>query len=523
MSLFRSIATVGGYTLASRVLGFIRDILVAAFLGAGPLADAFIVTFRLPNLFRAFSAEGAFSAAFVPMLARLIATEGRQAALSFAEETLAVLIAVLGLFVLAVEGAMPWVLSVIAPGFTGDGEQVATALLFGRVMFPYLLLITLVAFLGSILNALGRFAAMASAPNLFNLVQIAALFAITPFVPTVAHALSYGVALAGIAQFIHLVYAAKRAGVRLRLVRPRLTPNVRRMLKLMVPATLGAGVTQVSLVISTVMATLLPGGSVAYLYYADRVAQLPLGVVGYSVGTALLPLLTQQLAREPEAANTTQNRALEVAALATLPAAAGLIALALPIVHVLFEHRAFSAEDAILTARALAAFAMGLPAFVLIKVMTPGYLARHDTATPVKIAAVAIAANLAIILALMPYLAHVGIAIGTSIAAWLNAGLLWAGLARRGQFHLDAEATRRLPRLALAALGMGGFVWWAAGLAEPMLMGHGLESIGALVLLIGAGGLAFALLVLATGAARPAELRSFLSRSPRLTEPSQDG
>src|SRR5258708_8218406 len=202
MALIRSIATVGGYTLASRILGFVRDVLVAAFLGAGPLAAAFVVGLRLPNLFRAFSAEGAFCAAFVPMLSRLVATEGRLAALRFAEETLAVLIAALGLFVLGVEWAMPWVLQVIAPGFAGDPAQMTNTLLLARVTFPYLLLITLVAFLGSILNSLGRFAAMASAPNLFNLSQIAALFLITPFLPTVAHALAYGVALAAILQFL---------------------------------------------------------------------------------------------------------------------------------------------------------------------------------------------------------------------------------------------------------------------------------------------------------------------------------
>jgi putative peptidoglycan lipid II flippase len=513
--LLRSIATVGGYTLLSRILGFVRDVLVAAFLGAGPLADAFVVAFRLPNLFRAFSAEGAFSAAFVPMLARLVATEGRIAAFRFAEETLAVLIAALGLFVLAVEWSMPWVMTVLAPGFAGDPEQMSNALLFARLTFPYLLLITLVAFLGSILNALGRFAAMASAPNLYNLSQIAALFVITPFVPTVAHALSYGVALAGILQFLHLVHASHREGVRLRLVRPRLTPRVREMLRLMGPATIGAGVTQLSLVISTVLATLIPGGgAVAYLYYADRVAQLPLGVVGYAVGTALLPLLTRQLAREPEAANATQNRALEVAALATLPAAAGLVALAWPIIHVLFEHRAFGPEDTLRTAEALVAFACGLPAFVLIKVLNPGYLARHDTATPVKIAVLSIAANVAINLALMPFLGHVGIAIGTSLSSWLNAALLWAGLHRRGQFHLDERARRRLPRLLLAALGMGAAVWAAERWAEPWLAPSGMASAAALAGLILLGAAAFAFLVVATGAAGLKEMRSYFRVSP---------
>jgi putative peptidoglycan lipid II flippase len=522
MALLRSIATVGGYTLLSRVLGFVRDVLVAAFLGAGPLADAFVVAFRLPNLFRAFSAEGAFSAAFVPMLSRAVATEGRLAAFRFAEEALAVLIVALGLFVLAIEWAMPVVITVIAPGFKDDPAQLSNALLFARLTFPYLLLITLVAFLGSILNSLGRFAAMASAPNLYNLSQIAALFVITPFVPSPAHALSYGVALAGILQFLHLAFAAHREGVRLRLVAPRLTPRVKQMLKLMGPATIGAGVTQLSLVISTVMATLLPGGSVAWLYYADRVAQLPLGVVGYAVGTALLPLLTQQLAKAPAEANATQNRALEVAALATLPAAAGLVALALPIIRVLFEHRAFGPADSLATAEALVAFALGLPAFVLIKVLNPGYLARHDTATPVKIAAVAIAANLAINLALMailvPYgLGHVGIAVGTSLSSWLNAGLLWAGLARRGQFHLDESARRRLPRLLFAAIGMGVIVWFMQRWAEPWLTPSTARGIPALALLILLGGAAFAGLALATGAARLAELRGVLGRSRGLT------
>ena len=502
--LLRSIATVGGYTLLSRIVGFLRDLFFAAMLGAGPLADAFVVAFRLPNLFRALSAEGAFSAAFVPIYARLLAGEGRPAAQRFAEDTLAVIIAVLTLAVLVGEAAMPWIMRGLAPGFAGDAKQTALVVELGRITFPYLLLISLTAFQGAVLNAHRRFAAMAAAPILLNLALLIVPWALLPFGIGDAHAFAWAVIGGGIAQFLFLAHVCQREGIRLVMPRPRLTENVRRLFRRMGPGIVGAGVTQLNLVIGTVLATLIADGAVSYLYYADRLSQLPLGVVGAAVGTALLPLLAAQLKTEPAAALGTHNRAIEAALLLSLPAAVGLAVLAEPIVIVLFERGAFGRSESLATAQAVAAYSLGLPAFVLVKALTPGFLAREDTATPVKLGAIAILVNLLLNLALMRPLGHVGIALGTSIAAWVNVALLWGTLGRRGQFALDARARRTLPRLLAASLGMGAVVY-----AAELALGTG---VVALATEIGVGGLAFATLALLLGAASLADLRRALRR-----------
>jgi hypothetical protein len=322
MSLLRSVFTVGSYTLLSRVMGFVRDILTAALLGAGPVADAFFVAQRLPNLFRSLFAEGAFSAAFVPLFAGTMAVRGKETARIFAEDALAVLLAALLIFVLAGEILMPWVMTVIAPGFGDDPEKFALAVALARITFPYLLFIALVALQGGVLNSVDRFAAAAATPTLLNLFLIAALLMMRRFGWHDGRALAWAITGAGLAQFLWLMFSCTRAGLGLRLPWPRLTPEVRRTLWIMGPGAVGAGVTQVNLLISTALASFLPGGSVSYLYYADRLNQLPLGVVGIAVGTAILPPLSRQLRLgEHAAAVTTQNRGLELALLLTLPAA----------------------------------------------------------------------------------------------------------------------------------------------------------------------------------------------------------
>ncbi len=501
--LLRSIATVGGFTLASRFVGFLRDLLFAAILGAGPIADAFVVAFRLPNLFRALSAEGAFSAAFVPIYARLL-VDGRVVAQRFAEDSLAAMIAVLTLAVIAGEAAMPWIMRGLAPGFADDPGQMALVTELGRVTFPYLLLISLTAFLGAVLNAHRRFAAMAAAPILLNL----ALLAVPPLLLSRgvgdAHAFAWAVVAGGVFQFLFLVYVCHREGIRLRLPWPSLNPNVRRLFRRMGPGVVGAGVTQLNLVVGTLLATLIADGAVSYLYYADRLSQLPLGVVGTAVGTALLPLLTSELKTDPVKALASHNRAIEAASLLALPAAAGLAALAEPIVVALFQRGAFGPAEARATAEAVSAYALGLPAFVLAKALTPGFLAREDTTTPVKLGMVAIAVNLALNLALMGPFGHVGIALGTSAAAWVNVALLWGTLARRGDFALDARARRTMPRLVFVSAAMGLAVWAAQPYAPKGTLG--------LVVLIPLGGLLFAGLAQLTGAASLADLRRAFRR-----------
>jgi putative peptidoglycan lipid II flippase len=515
MTLVRSVATVGSYTLLSRVLGFVRDVLTAAILGAGPVADAFFVAQRLPNLFRSLFAEGAFSAAFVPLFAGTMAETGKEAARIFAEDALALLLAALLGFVLLGEIFMPTVMGVIAPGFGEDPAKFGLAVDLARIAFPYLLFIALVALQGGVLNSVDRFAAAAATPILLNLFLIVALLMMDRFGWRDGRALAWAVTGAGFAQFLWLLASCARAGLALRLPLPRLTPGVRRTLAVMAPGTLGAGVTQLNLLISTALASLLPGGSVSYLYYADRLNQLPLGVVGIAVGTAILPPLSRQvrLGHLAEAA-TTQNRGLELALLLTLPAAVALILLATPILSVLFQRGAFGAADTAATAAALAAYAAGLPAFVLVKVLAPGFFARQDTATPVKVAITALVSNLGLTLILMQFLAHVGIAIATTIAGWVNALSLLALLIRRGHFRFDQRARRNLPRIVLAALGMGVALAVLRSALTPALAGLPIVRTGALAALVGAGLAAFTLFAFAFGIADWRQLLGRLRRQP---------
>src|SRR5712692_4979089 len=331
MALLRSVATVGSYTLVSRVLGFIRAILTAAILGAGPVADAFFVAQRLPNLFRSLFAEGAFSAAFVPLASGARAEGGKPAVREFAEEAFAVLFAVLLAFVLIGEIFMPWLMTAIAPGFAAEPGKFDLVVSLTRITFPYLLFISLTALQGGVLNAVDRYAAPAATPILLNLFLIAALLLMARFGPQEGYALAWALSAAGVAQFLWLMASCAR---------------VSETLRIMGPGVLGAGVTQINLVVSTALASLLPGGSVSYLYYADRLNQLPLGVVGIAIGTAILPPLSRPVqSGDGAGATATQNRGVELALLLTLPAAAGLAVLAHPILAVLFERGAFGPTE----------------------------------------------------------------------------------------------------------------------------------------------------------------------------------
>ncbi len=456
MNLARAFVTVSGLTAVSRVLGFVRDMLFAAALGAGVGADAFLIAFKLPNFFRSLFAEGAFNAAFIPMFAGKLEGEGKADAKRLADETMAVLLLVLVVLTIVFEIAMPWVMLVLAPGFVDEPEKFNLAVDLTRITFPYLLLISLVALFGGMLNSTGRFAAYAAAPILLNLTLIAAAL-VAYYSDNVGadYTLAWGVTLGGVAQLMLLFANLSRAGLMPRLVMPRLTEGVRQVLRLFGPAALGAGVVQINLVVDLWVASFLETGSISYLYYADRVNQLLLGVVGIAVGTALLPLLSRQIeAGDRRGANDSQSRAVELVMLFCLPGTAALIIVAEPIIAVLFERGAFDAADTAASAAALVAFAFGLPAYVLIKVFAPGFFARKDTRTPVKVAVVGLLSNLAIMAALIWSLGHVGIALATAGAAWINGGILCYILISRGHFSPDERLKRRLPRIVAASLVM---------------------------------------------------------------------
>ncbi|WP_027283582.1 murein biosynthesis integral membrane protein MurJ [Rubritepida flocculans] len=479
--MLRSIATVGGWTMASRILGFARDVLIAAKLGAGPVADAFFVALKLPNLFRRLFGEGAFNAAFVPAFAATLTREGFAEAQRLAERMAGLMGLWLALLTLLGLLFAPQILTVLAPGFTGRPAQFALAVELTRIVFPYLLLICLAALVSGVLNGLSRFAAAAAAPVFFNVMAMAALLGLTPFVATPAHALAWGVLASGVLQLGLVWWAARQAGMALNPFRRlALGEGERMVLRRMVPGVIGAGVTQLNLAVDVIIASLLPTGAVAFLYYADRVAQLPLGVVGAAIGTALLPLLAGQIAaRQPLSAHRSQNRALEVSLALTLPAAVALAVLAAPIIAVLFERGAFDAAASAETAMVLRAYAFGLVAFVLVKALTPAFFARGDTRTPVLAGLLAVAANLGLNLLFLAGggLGAAGIALATGLAAWLNVALLGGLLMRRSLLVLDRSLRRRLPRLLGAALLMGAL------LALPGLFGLPQRgAMGALVL-----------------------------------------
>lgn len=518
MALLRSIATVSGFTMVSRVTGFLRDILLANYLGAGLAADAFFVAFKFPNLFRRFFGEGAVAAAFVPLFSTTLEQEGRDEARLFAERSFAVMGVALGLLVAVMMIAMPVAMLAFAPGFLEVPGKHELATELTRITFPYLLLISLCALLSGLLNALGRFAAAAGTPILLNLVLMAALVGFSQVAETPAHALAWGVSVAGVVQLAWLLAAVKKAGMPMRLRRPTLSPRVRTLIKRVIPVAFGAGVYQISLLVDTILASLVSEGAVSWLYYADRVNQLPLGVVGTAIGVALLPLLSRQLAAgQTDDAMQSQNRAVEFTLLLTLPAMAGLIVLAEPIVTVLFQRGAFSAADAQATAAALAAFSLGLPGYVLVKVLSPGFYAREDTKTPVIVASSALAASIVFNVVLMQFFGHVGIALGTALGALLNSATLWILLRRRAFFQMDARLKRRAPRIVIATLAMAGGLWAAQDGATSLGLPLGWALLGGY---IGAAIVVFFGIGLGIGAVRRSDVGTL--KRLRRAAPSPD-
>src|SRR3954469_3496909 len=510
--MLKGILTVGIWTLGSRVLGFARDMLIAALAGTGPIADAFFVALKLPNLFRRLFGEGAFNSAFVPAFSGLLQSEGMPAARQFAQEAFAVMAFWLGMMTLLGEIFMPQLMNVLAPGFASDPAKFALAVDLSRITFPYLILICLAALVSGVLNGLDKFAAASASYVLFNIISIGCMLWMTPFVPTVGHALSWGVTISGVVQLGLLMLAVHRAGMPLTLPRPRMTPQMRMLFRRMAPGLVGAGVTQLNLAVDVIIASLLPPGTVSVLYYADRMQQLPLGVIGTAVGTALLPLLSRQVrAGEAAASLDTLNRAIEYALFLTLPAALALIVCAYPIILVLFGHGAFDAESARLSSQALAAYAVGLPAFVLVKVLAPAFFARGDTSTPVKVGMACVGLNLILNVAFMVPLAHIGPALATSVAATCNVIGLTIVLVRRAQLRSDRQLRRRLIGMVGASLVMASvlvFVRTELFAVPP----HGWLRYASLTALIMAGLLAYAVAVPVLGAYNLRGIKRVLSR-----------
>jgi putative peptidoglycan lipid II flippase len=463
--MLKQILSVGGWTLVSRITGFVRDVVIAAVMGIGPVADAFVVALRLPNHFRAIFGEGAFNSAFVPAYAAARETNGSAAAKLFADRIFTLMLIVqLALLAAALIG-MPWVVRALAPGFSEDPQKFALAVTLTRITFPYLLFVTLVTLLSGLLNAHERFAAAAAAPILLNLSLIAALSVAFLF-PTAGHAAAWGVAAAGVLEFLLVWADARRNALGPALARPRLDAAMRRFFKTLGPAVVGSAGVQLAMFADTIIASLLPTGAVSSLYYADRLYQLPVGVIGIAAGTVLLPQMSRRLAAGDVAgAHGAQNRALGFTIALAAPFAVAFLILPDLIMAALFRRGAFDAAAAARAGAVLAAYAVGLPAVVLIRSAVASFYARADTVTPVVAALAAVAVNVALKLVLMRPYGVVGLALATALGAWVNFGLLFALAYRRDWTAPSAALAKTLAAVVAASIVLALYT----GLAQPAI------------------------------------------------------
>jgi putative peptidoglycan lipid II flippase len=467
--MIERILTVGGYTLLSRITGFVRDIMLAAILGAGPVADAFFVAFRLPNHFRAIFAEGAFNAAFIPAYARIRTQNGNDAAGMFGDRIFTMLIATQAVLLALALAFTPQAIDLLAPGFSREPHQFQLAVSLTRITFPYLLLITLVTLWGGILNALHRFGAAAAAPILLNLAMMATL-AFSNLFGGAGYAAAWGVLISGVLQALLVGGDTWRAGALTSFRALRLDADVRRFFTALVPATVGSAGTQLALFADTIIASLLATGAISALYYADRIDQLPIGVIGIAVGTVLLPEMTHRIAAGDEAgARWAQNRAIEFALLLAIPCIVAFLVVPDVIMRGLFMRGRFTAEDAHAAAATLMAYTVGLVPFVLIRSTVAPFLARGDTFTPMKAALIGTAANIVFKVALMGPLAQVGLALATSIGAWTNFVIVLWLAARAGHIAADPTLKSSLLKLAAAGVALAFLLLFAAPFATNVL------------------------------------------------------
>jgi len=516
MNLHKATGTIGGLTLVSRIAGFAREMLMSRILGAGVFTDAFYVAFRLPNTFRRLFGEGAFSAGFVPLYSQRLQSGGEADAKLFSEEVLAVFLPTLILFTVIFIALMkPFIWAI-----TGwHGGQLEFGTFLTRITFPYLLLISLVSLFSGILNSIARFTAAAFAPALLNLAMLSALLIFRQGGQVTATAVATGVTVGGVLQLVLLIAACKRAGIVLKLRRPRLTPGVRQFIRVVVPATLGAGVYQVSVFIDTFFLTRIGTGAVSWFNYADRLNQLPLGVIGAALGTAILPQVSRHVdIGEADKAARVQGQAAELALLLCLPAALALAASALPLVSAIFEGGRFNDRDAHFTALTLSIIALGLPAYVLVKVLTPGFYARRDTATPVKTALAVLVVNVILNFALIPPFGIAGLAAAVALSSWLNCTILYVLLHRRGHFRVERWLASRIARQLVAAAAMVGALFAIRYALAGWFIGSVGHRLAGVIAVVGGGMIVYFPLVWVLGGTDREELKALIKRRRPYTD-----
>ena len=509
IKLVSAFFTVGIWTLLSRLAGFVRDILIAAFFGSGPIAEAFQVAFALPNMFRRFFAEGAFNMAFVPMFSKKL--EADDGAKEFAQDAFSGLASLLIVLTLIAQIFMPWLVYAMASGFVGDA-RFDTATDFARICFPYILFISLAALLSGVLNASGRFAAAAAAPVLLNFIVVTAMGGAYYMGLNVARALVWSIPIAGIAQMALVWWAADKAGLRLIPRLPKMTPDLKKLAIIAAPAALAGGVVQVNLLVGRQVASYFDG-AIQWLSVADRLYQLPLGVVGIAIGVVLLPDLSRKIrADDVDGGRHAFNRAAEFALALTIPSAVALFIAARPMISVLFERGAFNSDDAAATAAALAIYSLGLPAFVFQKVIQPLYFAREDTKTPFYFAVVAMVVNLIIAIGLSYKIGYLSAAIAVTVSAWIMCLLLWLGTRKMGEAaQFDARFFKTIPKIILASAIMGITVVLAQQTLGDALYSHGLRYL-ALAVLVLSGAIVYGIALLGLKAYSLGEIKAMVKR-----------
>lgn len=492
MNLLKSLAAVSSMTMVSRVLGFIRDAIVARYFGAGMATDAFFVAFKLPNLLRRIFAEGAFSQAFVPILAEYKSQQGDEAARTFVAYVAGLLTLVLAIVTAIGVIAAPVIIFITAPGFTEPVEKFELASLMLRITFPYIFLISLSSLAGAILNTWNRFSVPAFVPTFLNISMIGfTLFASPYFNPPVL-ALAVGVVVGGILQLLYQLPYLKQVGM---LVLPRLNlrdSGVWRVLKLMGPAILGVSVAQISLIINTIFASFLVSGSVSWMYYADRLMEFPSGVLGVALGTILLPSLSKSFSKgDFKQYSDLLDWGLRLCFLLALPSAVALGVIAKPLISTLFEYGQFTALDSEMTKQALVSYSVGLLGLILIKVLAPGFYSRQDIKTPVKIAIATLILTQLMNLAFITHLKHAGLALSISIAACFNAGLLFWQLRKKQLFTPKPGWFSFILKITIAVVIMSVVLIIGSELLPDWSTGSMLSRIGRLLLLVIAGAFAY--------------------------------
>ena len=492
MNLYKAIGSIGGLTMVSRVLGFARDMIGSRLLGASNANDAFNLAFLLPNIFRRLFAEGAFSAGFVPLFSRRLQSGGHEDAEAFSNEILSVFMPVLLLVTTVFVVFMPAMLLLIVPDYADVPGKLELATELTRWTFPYLLFISLVALLSGVLNSLTKFAVAAFAPALLNVALIGGLLLAPPDKVEIVRLMAKAVLVGGILQFLLCWVAVRRAGVRLRFGRPRMTPAVRELVTLILPATIAAGVYQLSQLFYAYFSSRLGEGALTNLSYADRLNQLPLSIIGTALGVAILPSISQAIARDDEVeAADVQARAFDLSMLLTLPATLALAVAAGPIIGALYQGGEYSVESARITGNILAILVTGLPAYVLVKVLTPAFYARKDVKTPVRIAMTVLGLGVVANFALIPVMGIYALATVTSASAWINFALLFGILYYRGQFRMPAWLINRVARQLIAALAMAAALYAVKIAIGEMYFGGTIEKIASLGALVGTGAIVY--------------------------------